>query len=122
MIWDWQVDAALNGWYGWQRREEQTNEYFAQWNREHPEAHARIVAKYRRTHREKTLAQWAADTKRYEARVGREVIRERNRIAVRKYQKKRRAMLKAERELKAREAAERNLLSVESDNKRGESE
>lgn len=116
MIWDWQVDAAANGWYGWQRREEQTNEYFREWNREHPEAHARIVAKYRRTHREKTLAQWAADTKRYEARVGREVIRERNRIAVRKYQKKRRAMLKAERELKAREAAERNSLSVESDN------
>lgn len=111
MIWDWQVDAYLNGWYGWHRREKQSNEYFAQWNREHPEAHARIVAKYRRTHREKTLAQWAKDTRAYEERVGRDVIRERNRIAARK----RRAMLKAERELIAREAAERNPPSVESD-------
>ena len=104
MVWDWQIDAALNGW-GYSE-DNRPPEYFREWNREHPEAHARIVARYRRTHREKTLKQWAADTKRYEARVGREVIRERNRIAVRKYQRKLRAMRKAE----------RNLSSVDSEN------
>lgn len=100
MVWDWQIDAALNGWYGWQRREEQTNEYFREWSRKHPEAHARIVAKYRRTHREKTLKQWAKDTRAYEERVGHDVIRERNRKAVQRHRQRKRA--------------ERNLLSVES--------
>ena len=107
MVWDWQIDAALNGWR-WSE-DNRPPEYFREWNREHPEAHARIVARYRRTHREETLRQWARDTRAYEERVGHDVIRERNRAAVRKYMARKRA------ERKALKEAERNLLSVESD-------
>ena len=107
MVWDWQIDAAANGW-GYSE-DNRPPEDFREWNREHPEAHARIVARYRRTHREKTLKQWAKDTRAYEARQGHDVIRERNRAAVRRYMARKRA------ERKALKEAERNLPSVESE-------
>ena len=76
------------------------------WKKEHNEAHAAHQRKYRATHREQTLAQWKKDTAAYRERMAQkdpERLKERDRISSKKAYEKRKALMKAIKEMEEQE-------------------